>query len=109
MPVLPGISKGEDFSSGDFDAVASSFGGISGFPQLVAQTAAPIHTSILNIDDFTQFPSEYVLLDNYTEGRYLFFSQEYDGSDTGPLSIGDVVPNFAEMGKSTWIMISIEI
>ena len=74
----------------------------------MAQNATPIHTSVRSIDDFSQFPSEYVLLDNYTEGRYLFFSQEHDASDTGPLSIGDVVPNFAEMGKSTCIMISIE-
>ena len=59
----------------------------------------PFHTSELTPGNYSQFPSEYVLLDNYTEGRYLFFSQEYDSGQTGPLSIGDVIPNFAEMRK----------
>ena len=59
----------------------------------------PFHTSELTPGNYSQFPSEYVLLNNYTEGRYLFFSQEYDASQTGPLSIGDVIPNFAEMRK----------
>ena len=100
LPVLPGMSKVQDFGSSDFENAASSFGGISGFPQLVAQNATPIHTSVLSITNLSQFPSEYVVLNKYTEGQYLFFSQEYDASDSGPLYIGDVVPNFAEMGMS---------
>ena len=65
----------------------------------------PFHISKLTPGNHSQFPSEYVLLDNYTEGRYLFFSQEYDASQTGPLSIGDVIPNFAEMRKLSCLVL----
>ena len=59
----------------------------------------PFHTSELIPGNYSHFPSEYVLLDEYKLGRYLFFNQEYASGVTGPLSIGDVIPNFAEMRK----------
>ena len=59
----------------------------------------PFHTSELIPGNYSNFPSEYVLLDEYKLGRYLFFNQEYETGATGPLSIGDVIPNFAEMRK----------
>ena len=59
----------------------------------------PSHTTELIPGNYSNFPSEYVLLDEYKLGRYLLFNQEYETGVIGPLSIGDVIPNFAEMRK----------
>ena len=68
-------------------------------PNTILLNENPFHTSELIPGNYSQFPSEYVLLSEYKLGRYLFFNQEYEPGGTGPLSIGDVIPNFAEMRK----------
>ena len=70
---------------------------INGFLSNPTDSAPKFHTSELEPGNFSQFPTEYVLLSDYTEGRYLLFYQK--SGQSLPLSIGDVVPNFAEMRK----------